>query len=120
MTGLFSYPKRKLKKLVHDGEYKKALSFGKSIESEYQNDPDFLFIMGSVYYILEDAKNCMEYFDKTLQYRPKDTECLLLKANVHLALKQKSQAVECCEKILDIEPKNNDANNLLDKLAMSD
>ena len=59
MVGLFSYPKRRLKKLLRDGEYKEALEFGYSIEEKYSNDPDFFFIMGSIYYILDDAKNAL-------------------------------------------------------------
>jgi len=56
LVGLFSHPKRRLKKLLKEGEYKEALEFGYSIEEKYSNDPDFFFIMGSIYYILEDAK----------------------------------------------------------------
>ena len=56
MVGLFSYPKRKLKKLIKDGEYIEALEFGKSLESHFSEDSDFMFIMGSTYYILEDSK----------------------------------------------------------------
>jgi len=56
LVGLFSHPKRRLKKLLNEGEYKEALEFGNSIEEKYSNDPDFFFIMGSIYYILEDAK----------------------------------------------------------------
>ncbi len=66
LIGLFNYPKRHLKKLLKEGEYKEALEFGYSIEEKYSNDPDFFFIMGSIYYILEDVKYALYYFDKTL------------------------------------------------------
>ena len=49
MTGLFNYPKRKLKKLIHDGEYEQAIEHAKSMEDKYSDDPDFLFIMGSMF-----------------------------------------------------------------------
>ena len=56
MTGLFSYPKRKLKKLITQGEYEKAIEFGNELEPKFSKDPDFLFIMGSMFYILNDEK----------------------------------------------------------------
>ena len=56
MTGLFKQPKRKLKKLIKDGEYVDAITFGKSLEPEYSDDSDFMFIMGSIYFIVDDAK----------------------------------------------------------------
>ena len=48
MAGLFKQPKRKLKKLVRDGEYDDAIAFGKSLEPDYSEDSDFMFIMGSI------------------------------------------------------------------------
>lgn len=116
MVGLFSYPKKRLKKLVDQGEYKEALEFGKSIEEKYSNDADFLFIMGSTYYIVEDAKNSLHYFDKVLEINEYDKEALLLKAHVHLFLKENTQAIECCKKILKIDPKNKEAQAILDSV----
>ena len=43
MTGLFSYPKRKLRKLINEGEYEEAIRFGNQLEQKFSNDPDFLF-----------------------------------------------------------------------------
>ncbi len=116
MTGLFSYPKRHLKKLIKDGEYVEALEFGKSLEIKYSNDPDYLFIMGSIYFILEDAKKAIPYFEKTLEIRNDDVETLMLKTNTHLSLLQKNEAIICCKKILQLEPKNYEASGLLEKL----
>jgi len=116
LVGLFSHPKRRLKKLLKEGEYKEALEFGYSIEEKYSNDPDFFFIMGSIYYILEDAKNALYYFDKALSIGEFDTEALLLKANVHLYLKEHKAVKECCNKILQVDPQNKSANQILDNL----
>ena len=52
MTGLFSYPKRKLRKLISQGEYEQAIEFGNELEAKTPKDPDLLFIMGSMFYIL--------------------------------------------------------------------
>ena len=115
MTGLFSHPKRRIKKLLDKGEYVEALELGKSIEEKYSKDTDFLFIMGSTYYILEEAEKSLHYLDKVLQINEYDKEALVLKANIHAYLKQKEIAIECCEKILKIDPKNNEAITIMEK-----
>jgi tetratricopeptide (TPR) repeat protein len=116
MTGLFSYPKRHLKKLVEDGEYVEALKFGKSLEVEFSKDSDYMFIMGSIYFILEEPKKAIPYFEKALEIKNDDVEILMLKTNAHLLLQQKNEAIVCCKKILKLEPKNYEAYGLLEKL----
>jgi tetratricopeptide (TPR) repeat protein len=116
MVGLFKKPKRHLKKLLKDGEYDEAIAFGKNLESEYSDDPDFMFIMGSVYVIVEDAKKALPYFEKAFQLDNKDIEILTLKTNVHLALQQKDEALDCCVRILELQPKNSEAKKLLEEL----
>lgn len=114
---ILNFPKRKIRKLIDQGDYREALDLGKQIESKHSNDPDFFFIMGSTYYILEDAKNSIGYFDKVLKLRPDDIEALMLKANVHFFLKETDQVIECCNRILKNEPNHKGANELMDKLA---
>ena len=116
MAGLSIYPKRHLKKLVKEGEYKNALEFGESIEEKFSQDSDYYFIMGSTYYILEDAENSLAYFDKALSLNQNDPETLLLKANVHAFLKETDKVKDCCQKILEINPDNNEARNILKNL----
>ncbi|MCV0391729.1 MAG: tetratricopeptide repeat protein [Nitrosopumilus sp.] len=116
MVSLFRYPKRKLKKLLKDGEYDEAVKFGKSLEKEFSDDADFMFIMGSVFFIVEDAKKALPYFEKAFTLNPNDVETLTLKTNAHLALEQKDEAINCCKKILVLDPKNSEAQDLLDKL----
>ena len=116
MTGLFSNPKRHLKKLVKDGDYVEALEFGKSLKVKFSNDSDYLFIMGAIYFILEDAKKAIPYFEKALEIKNDDVETLMLKTNAHLLLQQKNEAIVCCKKILNLEPKNYEAFGLLEKL----
>ena len=116
MVGLFKQPKRRLKKLLRDGEYTDAIAFGKNLESEYSDDSDFMFIMGSIYFIVDDAKNALPYFEKSFQLDADDVEMLTLKTNVHLALEQKDEAMDCCRRIIKLEPKNSEAESLLDQL----
>ena len=116
MVSLFRYPKRRLKKLIREGEYVDAIEFGNSLESKFSDDPDFMFIMGGVYAILEDAKKALPYFEKAVQLDNNDVEILKLKTDVHLALQQKNKAIDCCKRILELEPKNYKAKELLEEL----
>ena len=116
MASLFRYPKRRLKKLIKEGEYAEAIHFGKSLESKFSTDYDFMFIMGSAYLIVEDAKKALPYFEKAHQLNSNDIEILTLKTNVHLALEQKNEAIDCCKQILKLEPKNSEAQELLEEL----
>jgi len=116
MVGLFKQPKRHLKKLLRDGDYTDAIVFGKNLESEYSNDSDFMFIMGSIYFIVDDAKKALPYFEKSFILDPNDIEMLTLKTNVHLALQQKDEAIDCCKRIIKLDPKNSEAKSLLEQL----
>ncbi|MDH3313038.1 MAG: tetratricopeptide repeat protein [Nitrosopumilus sp.] len=116
MVGLFKHPKRHLKKLLKDGEYDEAVKFGKNLESEYSEDHDFMFIMGSVYFIVDDAKKALPYFEKAFELDNTNIENLTLKTNVHLALEQKDEAIDCCRRILKLQPENSEAESLLEEL----
>ena len=116
MVGLFSHPKRRLKKLVEKGEYPDAIAFGKSLESKYSDDHDFMFIMGSVFSIVEDHEKALPYFERAYQLDNSDIETLTLKTNTHLALEQKNEAIDCCKQIVKLEPTNSEAQELLEKL----
>ena len=116
MVGLFSHPKRKIRKLIRQGDYEEAMRLGNGLESEYSDDHDFMFIMGSVYFLVDDPKRALPYFEKAFDLDRNDVEMLRLKTNVHLALGQKDAAIGCCEHILNIDPKNDEAHDLLDQL----
>jgi tetratricopeptide (TPR) repeat protein len=73
-------------------------------------------MIASIYYINGDAKNTLSYLDKTLALSHNDTEALFMKANLHLYLKDKEQAVDCCERLRKIDPKNKEIDEILDKL----
>jgi tetratricopeptide (TPR) repeat protein len=116
MTGLFSHPKRKLRKLINQGEYEQAIEFGNGLETNFSQDPDFLFIMGSMYYILNDEKKTLHYIDRVLEINPFDVESLSLKLRVHQFLKETDIVIDCCKKILDIAPDNFEVRDLITEL----
>lgn len=116
LVGVFSFPKRHLRKLVQNGDYLEAIEFGKNLEKKHSDDADLLFMIASIYYLNGDAQNTLSYLDKTLALNQNDTEALLMKANLHLYLKDKEQAVDCCEKLRKIDPQNKEIDEILDKL----
>lgn len=116
MVSFFKYPKRHLRKLVHQGDYIEALEFGISLEPKLSEDHDFLFIMGSICYILEDAKKAIPYFDKAISLQPDDIESLMLKTNAHLSIQEKNEAIHCCKHILKIDSNHSEAKSLISEL----
>ena len=116
MVGLLSYPKRKLKKLVRAGEFKDAIAFGNTMEEEYQYDPDFLFIMAGMFYILEDPKKTLHYVERVLEINEFDTEALGLKLRAHQHFKENDKVVACCKRILKIDSDAYDVRDILNEL----
>ena len=127
MSGLFSYPKRKLRKLISQGEYEKAEEFGQELEAKFSKDPDFLFIMGSMYYMLNDEEKTLHYINRVLEMNPYDVESLSLKLRVHqfraenqedqeLKQNELNVVIDCCRKILDETPDNFQVRDLITEL----
>ena len=114
MTGLFSYPKRKLRKLINEGEYEQAIKFGDELELKFSNDPDFLFIMGSMYYMLNDEKKTLHYINRLLEINEYDVEALSLKLRVHQYRKENDIVIDCCKKILKVDSDNFEVRDILD------
>ena len=96
--------------------YDEAIEYAKSIELKFKHDSDFWFIIGSIYFILEDSNKAITFFEKSLALKDNDVETLMMKTNSHLALEQKNEAIQCCKKIIQINPKNFEAQRLLEKL----
>lgn len=113
---MFRYPKRKLRKLISRGEYEQAVELGDSLESELGRDPDFLFIMGSLFYIVEDDRRCISYLERSLKVLPGDTEALQLRTNAHLRLGERAEARKCCDLLLEADPGNQEAARIRDQL----
>ena len=116
MTGLFSYPKRKLRKLINEGEYEQAIEFGNDLEEKFSDDPDFLFIMASMFYILKDEKHTLHYINRVLEINEYDTEALSLKLRVYQFLKNNKIVIDCCKKILKVDSDNFEVRDILESL----
>ena len=116
MVGLFSYPKRKLRKLIKEGEFEEAIALGNSMEEKYQYDPDFIFIMASIFYILQYPKKTLQYIERVLAIDEYDTEALSLKLRVHQHFKENAKVIECCKKILEVDSDAYDVRAILNEL----
>ncbi len=128
MVGLFSKtPKdpnlqinvkkfREFKKILKAKKYPEALKVGLSLLETAPNHHDTLFMVGSIYYIQNKFKTSLSYLDKSLEIGEYDTDALLLKAYIHQKLSQTKHAITCCDKIIEVDPKNKSVKQLLEQL----
>jgi len=116
LVSLINYPKRKLRKLVKNGEYLQALKLGEELEKKHPNDNDLFFIIASIYYLNGDAKKSLSYLDKVLGIASYDIEALMLKASVCIHLKDKQKALDCRDKIKEVDPKNKAVDEILNEV----
>jgi tetratricopeptide (TPR) repeat protein len=128
MTGLFSRapkdPQKKkntqklkeIKKLVKEKKYAEALKSGRDYLRKTPHNHDVLFTVGGIYYLQNKYKTAISYFEKALEIGTYDVDVLLLKAYSHQKLGENKRAMQCCEKIQEIDPKNKSVSNLLEEL----
>ena len=129
MTGLFKKKqqdkgskflktkKSELKKLVKEKKYDTVLKVGAEILKKYPDDIDTLFILGGLFYMRDKLSKAITYFDRLLETSTYDPEALLLKAKSHYTLGQFKESKTSCEKIQEIDPKNKDVLELLEKIS---
>ena len=128
MTGLFSRepkdPQKKkntqklkeIKKLVKEKKYTAALKSGRDYLHKMPDNHDVLFTVGGIYYLQNKYKTAISYFEKALEIGTYDVDVLLLKAYSNQKLGENKRAIQCCEKIQEIDPKNKSVSNLLEEL----
>jgi tetratricopeptide (TPR) repeat protein len=128
MTGLFSRepkdPQKKkntqklkeIKKLVKEKKYAEALKSCRDYLHKIPHNHDVLFTVGGIYYLQNKHKTAISYFEKALEIGTYDVDVLLLKAYSHQKLGENKRAIQCCEKIKEIDPKNKSVSNLLEEL----
>jgi tetratricopeptide (TPR) repeat protein len=108
--------KKELRKLVKQKQYDSALLLGSEILQKIPEENDVLFIVGGIYYMKNKYQSAIHYFAKSLEIATHDTEVLILKANSHYKLGENKNAIECCAKIKEIDPKNKAMHELLSKI----
>ena len=111
-----SQKKKELRKLVKQKQYDAALKMGSEILKKIPEENDVLFIVGGIYYLKNNYSSAILYFEKSLEIATFDIEVLILKANSHYYLGEHKQAIQCCNKIREIDPKNKAVSELLLKI----
>ena len=107
--------KKELRKLVKQKKYDEALKIGEKILEKTPHENDVLFIVGGIYYMRNRLKTAITFFDRALEIGEYDVQVLLLKANSHLKLGDIKKSKSCCEKIIEIDPKNKGVKELQEK-----
>jgi len=108
---------KEFKKHVKAKKYDKALKAGTEFLRKVPNNHDALFLVGGIYYMKNKYKAAISYFDKALEIGSYDVDVLLLKSYSHQKLGENKRAIQCCEKIQEIDPKNKAVSELLGKMS---
>ena len=106
----------KFKKLVKAKKYPEALKLGLDYLEKVPYNHDVLFTLGGIYYLKNQYRNAISFFDRALETGDSDVEVLLLKAYSHQKLRENQLAIDCCKKIQVFDPKNKSVPDLLSKL----
>jgi tetratricopeptide (TPR) repeat protein len=107
---------KEIKKLIKEKKYENALKSGIEYLKKNPHHHDVLFMVGGIYYMDNKYKTAISYFDKSLEIGSYDIDVLLLKAYSHQKLDENKQAIQCCNKIREINPKNKQVSELLQQL----
>ena len=107
---------KKFKKLVKAKKYPEALKLGLNYLEKVPYNHDVLFTLGGIYYLKNQYRNAISFFDRALETGDSDVEVLLLKAYSHQKLQENQLAIDCCKKIQVFDPKNKSVPDLLSKL----
>ncbi len=107
---------KEFKKLAKQKKYDDALKSGTEYLRMVPNNHDALFTVGGIYYLKKKYKTAISHFDKALEIGSYDVDVLLLKAYSHQKLGENKRALQCCEKIQEVDPKNKAVSELLSQL----
>jgi len=107
---------KEFKKLAKQKKYDDALKSGTEYLRKVPNNHDALFTMGGIYYLKKKYKTAISFLDKSLEIGSYDVDALLLKAYSHQKLGENKRAIQCCEKIREVDPKNKSVSELLIQL----
>lgn len=107
---------KEFKKLAKEKKYDEALKSGIEYLRMVPNNHDAQFTVGGIYYMKKKYKTAISHFDKALEIGSYDVDVLLLKAFSHQKLGENKRALQCCEKIQEVDPKNKSVSELLSQL----
>ncbi len=108
---------KEFKKLLKAKKYDESLKAGIELLKKVPNHHDALFMVGGIYYLKNKYKTAISYFDRSLEIGSYDIDVLLLKAYSHQKLGENKRAIQCCDKIREIDSKNKAVSELLKQLS---
>ena len=108
---------KEFKTLLKAKKYDESLKAGTELLKKVPNHHDALFMVGGIYYLKNKYKTAISYFEKSLDIGAYDVDVLLLKAYSHQKLGENKRAISCCEKILEVDPKNKFVSELWEQLS---
>lgn len=108
---------KEFKKLLKAKKYDESLKTGIELLKKVPNHHDALFMVGGIYYLKNKYKTAISYLDRSLEIGSYDVDVLLLKAYSHQKLGENKRAIQCCDKIREIDPKNKAVSELLKQLS---
>jgi len=100
-------------KYFNAGDYKTALDNYLKIKIQ---TPEVLYSIASCYFELNNNEKAIEYFKRTLEKTPNDTNAMYFIANSYINLQNTNAAAEYLNKILSLEPNNQNAKTALTSL----
>ena len=108
-------PQQKLRKFIKEKKYAEALKYSVNLEKDekYKNDTDIAFIIGTIHFLKGDTEKTLSYMNKVLEIAEYDVDALVLKASILANMKNKKGAMECCDKIKEMDPKNTTMQKIL-------
>jgi len=107
---------KELRKLIKEKKYQQALKAGSEYLQKVPENHDVLFIVGGIHYMQKNYRSAVSFFEKALEIGSYDTEVLMLKANAHYFLGETKRAIQCCDRIKEIDPKNKSVSELMEKI----
>lgn len=107
---------KEFKTLLQAKKYDESLKAGIELLKKVPDHHDALFMVGGIYYLKNKYKTAISYFEKSLDIGAYDVDVLLLKAYSHQKLDENKRAISCCEKILEVDPKNKSVSELIKQL----
>ncbi len=108
---------KEFKTLLQAKKYDESLKAGIELLKKVPDHHDALFMVGGIYYLKNKYKTAISYFEKSLDIGAYDVDVLLLKAYSHQKLDENKRAISCCEKILEVDPKNKSVSELIKQLT---
>ena len=104
---------KEIRSLIRHKKYDAALVMGRKYLRQDPGNHDVLFVVGGILYMKKRYVAAISCFEQVLQISRYDPDVLALKAECHHELGQESKARQCWQDILEVDPKNAQARQML-------